>query len=157
MTTFKVRWEIDIEADTPREAAYIALQIQRNPDSIATVFECYATSGPGVSQQIDLSDPGPVPAYFSDTIETLEQAEAFLSQLHKDDKLFHLEDDPADIVKSINLDRLFTDEETDLLRERVAEVFVAFRSYKGTSGPYGGDPFQFIMDELLKIDAGDEA
>ena len=35
----KVRWDIDIEARTPREAARKALRIQRDPESIATVFE----------------------------------------------------------------------------------------------------------------------
>ena len=37
--TFRVRWEIDIEATTPRDAAVKALEIQRDPESIATVFE----------------------------------------------------------------------------------------------------------------------
>lgn len=134
MTTFKVRWEIDIfDADTPREAAYQALQIQRDPDSDAVVFE---VSEPcGGTKQIDLSDPGPVPAYFHDTIDTLEQAKFFLTQLHKEGKLFHLEDSP--------------DEEADLLTRRVDEVFGYFLGHEE-------DPFTFIMDELLKIDAGDE-
>ena len=35
---YHVMWEIDIEADTPEEAARIALDIQRNPESTATVF-----------------------------------------------------------------------------------------------------------------------
>jgi hypothetical protein len=33
-----VRWEINIDADSPREAAEFALEIQRDPSSIATVF-----------------------------------------------------------------------------------------------------------------------
>lgn len=36
--TYLVTWEIDIEADSPREAAEKALRIQRDPESIATVF-----------------------------------------------------------------------------------------------------------------------
>lgn len=36
---YLVTWRIDIEADSPREAARMALDIQRDPDSIATVFE----------------------------------------------------------------------------------------------------------------------
>lgn len=36
--TYRVMWEIDIDADTPQEAAEQALAIQRNPESIATVF-----------------------------------------------------------------------------------------------------------------------
>ena len=38
MSDFLVRWEINIEADSPREAAENALEIQRDPSSIATVF-----------------------------------------------------------------------------------------------------------------------
>lgn len=38
MATFTVNWQIDIEADTPEEAARQALEIQRDPDSIALEF-----------------------------------------------------------------------------------------------------------------------
>jgi hypothetical protein len=38
-TPYLVRWEITLEADTPEEAAQKALDIQRAPDSIATVFK----------------------------------------------------------------------------------------------------------------------
>jgi hypothetical protein len=34
-----VRWEIDVDARTAREAAHKALAIQRDPASIATVFD----------------------------------------------------------------------------------------------------------------------
>ena len=44
MSQFKVRWEIDIEADDPHQAATIALDIQRS-DSSATVFEVIADNG----------------------------------------------------------------------------------------------------------------
>ena len=39
MTNYLVTWTIDIEAETPDDAAKLALQIQRDPESIATVFE----------------------------------------------------------------------------------------------------------------------
>jgi hypothetical protein len=39
MKQYYVSWHIDIYADTPQEAARKALEIQRNPDSTATVFE----------------------------------------------------------------------------------------------------------------------
>ena len=39
MNSYKVIWAIDIEADSHQEAAEIALDIQRDPDSIATIFE----------------------------------------------------------------------------------------------------------------------
>ena len=38
MTEFRVMWEIDIDADTPEEAARKALAIQRDPTSSAVVF-----------------------------------------------------------------------------------------------------------------------
>jgi len=42
---YKVVWEIDLHAETPREAAEIALRMQRDRDSIATVFEVTEPSG----------------------------------------------------------------------------------------------------------------
>ena len=38
MKTYRVKWEIDVEAKTPREAAEWALRIQRDRESTATVF-----------------------------------------------------------------------------------------------------------------------
>ena len=35
---FVVSWIIDVDAETPQEAARIAQAIQRDPDSTATVF-----------------------------------------------------------------------------------------------------------------------
>jgi len=36
---YRVIWEINLSARTPREAAQRALEIQRDPDSSATVFD----------------------------------------------------------------------------------------------------------------------
>lgn len=36
---YLVTWEIDMDADSPEEAARDALRIQRKADSIATVFD----------------------------------------------------------------------------------------------------------------------
>ena len=36
---FTVTWTIDLDAKSPRDAAKKALEIQRDPDSIATCFE----------------------------------------------------------------------------------------------------------------------
>lgn len=44
MKNFRVMWEIDIEADSPGEAAVKALEIQRNPTSWAKVFDVYHLS-----------------------------------------------------------------------------------------------------------------
>lgn len=38
MKNFRVVWEIDIDAETPEAAAHEALEIQRDPDSVATCF-----------------------------------------------------------------------------------------------------------------------
>ena len=39
MPEYTVVWRMPIEANSPEEAAAKALQIHRDPDSIATVFE----------------------------------------------------------------------------------------------------------------------
>ena len=55
MTMLRVVWEIDVDADSAREAAEKALRIQRDPDSIATVFDVVEKDG---TTRIDLSaDP----------------------------------------------------------------------------------------------------
>jgi hypothetical protein len=36
--TYTVIWQIEVDADTPFEAAQLALAIQRDPTSTATVF-----------------------------------------------------------------------------------------------------------------------
>jgi len=42
MTLYHVTWAIDIEADSPREAAEKARYYQTKPDTIATVFDVFA-------------------------------------------------------------------------------------------------------------------
>ena len=41
MPAYTVLWEIELDADTPEEAARQALQIHRDPTSIATIFSGY--------------------------------------------------------------------------------------------------------------------
>lgn len=41
MPEYLVRWEMDIVADSPQEAAQKALEIHRDEDSIATHFLVY--------------------------------------------------------------------------------------------------------------------
>lgn len=45
MNSYRVVWEIDIEANSAKEAARIARNIQLNNASIATVFYVYENSG----------------------------------------------------------------------------------------------------------------
>lgn len=42
MTQYRVRWEIDVDADSPKAAALRALTIQRDPTSHATLFTVWA-------------------------------------------------------------------------------------------------------------------
>ena len=52
---YLVKWVIDLEADTPEEAARAALAIQRDPASTATVFEIFNDCG-DLLHRVDL-DP----------------------------------------------------------------------------------------------------
>ncbi len=51
---YRVTWEIDIPAGSPKTAAKRALEIQRNPDSVATVFDVVSPRGKG--KRIDLTE-----------------------------------------------------------------------------------------------------
>lgn len=51
---FRLRWEIDVSASSSREAAEKALQIQRKPDSIATVFDVVDRDGK-ILETVDLT------------------------------------------------------------------------------------------------------
>lgn len=55
MKTFLVCWEIQLDAETAREAAEKALEIQRDPSSIATVFDVWAEDEEHDYYRIDLS------------------------------------------------------------------------------------------------------
>lgn len=54
MKTFTVRWTIEIDAETPEEAAWKALEIQRDQDSLATAFNIYDKDG--THTYVDLLD-----------------------------------------------------------------------------------------------------
>jgi len=56
MPEYRVRWEIDIEAESYQEAAEAALAIQRIPASIATVFDVRA-DGESTPMRVDLEPP----------------------------------------------------------------------------------------------------
>lgn len=58
---FRVKWEIDLAADTPEEAAQKAQEIMRDPSSIATFFTVVNSStGKEVEVDLDLDcDSGP--------------------------------------------------------------------------------------------------
>lgn len=54
MKEYIVCWAINLDAESPREAAEKALRIQRDPASIATVFVVYGEQGNEIT--VDLSD-----------------------------------------------------------------------------------------------------
>jgi len=58
MTEYRVVWAIDIQAESHEDAARKALEIHRDPDSTATVFDVTESSVGGAigedSRQIDL-------------------------------------------------------------------------------------------------------
>ncbi len=45
MADYYLEWRIELEADSPEDAARKALAIQRDPESIATVFHVIADNG----------------------------------------------------------------------------------------------------------------
>ena len=51
---YRVTWTIDLDADTPEEAARKALEIQRDPESIATCF--IVTDAHGNRCDVDLGE-----------------------------------------------------------------------------------------------------
>jgi hypothetical protein len=52
--TYRVVWDIDISADSPRDAAERALEIMRDQSAIATVFNCIDPEG--VQHHVDLEE-----------------------------------------------------------------------------------------------------
>ncbi len=53
LNRYRVSWSIDLEAASAEEAARQALAIQRDPESIATVFEVFDDEGTHIAR-IDL-------------------------------------------------------------------------------------------------------
>lgn len=54
MPGFLVQWEIDVEADTPLEAAQQAFNLMRLPDTTTTVFDVIEHDSDGEAERIDL-------------------------------------------------------------------------------------------------------
>jgi len=54
---YHVRWELDLTADSPREAAAYAQSIQRDPESWANYFEVWDGLAPeGEPYAVDLDE-----------------------------------------------------------------------------------------------------
>lgn len=55
---YRVTWVIEVEAESPREAAEEAQRIQRDPDSLATVFVVSEYNNGGEIQKTQSVDLG---------------------------------------------------------------------------------------------------
>jgi hypothetical protein len=91
MTTFSVNWRIDIEAESPVEAAGQALEIHRDPNSTATVFDVYDEQGNYTCADLlgtGENRMGHIAGDWPDLIETYKHAKATTA------KISHWEDDP---------------------------------------------------------------
>lgn len=53
MRTYTVHWEIELDAESPRDAAEQALRIHRDPQSLAIAFSIY-DEGSGEWCEVDL-------------------------------------------------------------------------------------------------------
>ena len=60
---------------------------------------------------------------YTTPIRTEADAEGFFYQLHQLGRLFHPEDDPAEVVNGASGEWLFTKEQAQHLRDRINEVY----------------------------------
>lgn len=71
MKSYRVNWDIDVDAKNPKDAAKQALAIQRDPQSTATSFEVYEQDlsrghlGDGLKSLVDLKNPKLTPSPMS--------------------------------------------------------------------------------------------
>lgn len=56
MTLYHIEWHIEIDADSPTDAAKRALKMHRDPDSTATVFNVTKHDSSGVPLSIDAAE-----------------------------------------------------------------------------------------------------
>lgn len=54
-STWRVRWEVDVEATTAIDAARLAHRLQLAPGSTATVYDAWPRDAPSRPKRIDLS------------------------------------------------------------------------------------------------------
>ena len=87
-------------------------------------------------------------------IKTIEEAKAFLTELHKNNEGYHPEDDARDIVNIETDERIFTDEEAEMLNSLMADIY----NLDGNDGKHDMSivfcPCGFLFD-LIKADNPD--
>jgi hypothetical protein len=54
MTDYRVKWEIDVDADSAEEAARLASAMQRRRGTTATVYTVSEVGGSGLATEVDL-------------------------------------------------------------------------------------------------------
>jgi hypothetical protein len=59
MTTYHVEWSIDIDAETPEQAARIAQSMMLDPESTATCFDVREFDSDGEAVSVDLMEGEP--------------------------------------------------------------------------------------------------
>jgi hypothetical protein len=96
MTTYSVNWRIDIEAGSPVEAARQALEIHRDSNSTATVFDIYDEDGNCTRVdllEIEEEQMSRIAGDRKDRIDTNEQSKVVPTKTHwEDDSEFPSED-----------------------------------------------------------------
>ena len=91
MTSYSVNWQIEIDAELPVEAARQAVEIHRDPNSTATVFDIYDEDGNYTRVdllEIEEEQMTRIAGDRKDLIDTNEQAKV------GEGKISHWEDDP---------------------------------------------------------------
>jgi len=61
--------------------------------------------------------------FLSSPITTLHDGKAWITALHARGMMFHFEDDPAEIIMIADGARLFSDDECDMVRDRIDELY----------------------------------
>lgn len=57
MTSYRVEWAIDVEADNAAQAAQLAHAMMRKPNTTATVYDVMQMDSPDDPVRVDLMDP----------------------------------------------------------------------------------------------------
>ncbi len=94
MTAYSVNWRIEIEAESPVEAARQALEIHRDPNSTATVFDVYDEQGNCACVDLLGTEENRMGRIAGDWPETHKHAKAALARIShwEDDREFPSED-----------------------------------------------------------------
>ena len=88
MTSYSVNWQVEIDAESPVEAARQALKIHRDQNSTATVFDIYDEDGNSTHVdllEIEEEQMSRIAGDRKDLIDTNEQATVVTGKTYWDD------------------------------------------------------------------------